>query len=344
MAHTEDSTTLITTSDHRALAPSQPLDQHPAIYYLASLKSERSRQVMRDDLAIIAALVRGVDPDSMSAPERRALVLEVPWHELRISHTNTIRAALMTRYESYRTINRMLSALRGVLKACWELGLMSGEDYYRARGVGNVQGATLPAGRDLTPGERAALFDACSDDPTPAGARDAALLACADAGLRRAEIARLDLEDVDLDNARLRVRGKGNKERWAPLELNGQTLAIRDWLAVRGDEPGPLLWPVNKGGRLIKRRMTSQAIYNVMRKRGEQAGVENFSPHDFRRTLAGDLLDAGADIVTVQKILGHADVNTTSRYDRRPEKAKQRAANLRHTPYRGRRQKPLPGA
>ncbi len=308
---------------------------HPALAYLASLGSDRSRRVMRDDLAMIAALLLGVDPASVTASDRRVLIGQVQWQALRITHTNAIRTALAARY-AHHTANRMLCALRGVLKACWQAELMTAEDYHRARAVEAVKGHTLPAGRDLGAGERGALFDVCASDPKPAGARDAALLACADAGLRRAEIARLDLADHDGQENRLTVHGKGNKDRLVPLN-DGQQRAIQDWLVNRGLEPGPLLWPVNKGGKLTNRRMTSQAIYNVMHKRGAQAGVSDFSPHDFRRTLVGDLLDAGADIATVQKIMGHASPTTTARYDRRPEAAKQKAANLRHTPYKGRK-------
>lgn len=307
---------------------------HPIQIYLMGLDSVNTRRVMQSDLAIIAALILNIDPLSTSSMKRRKLVSDVTWQDLDIVRVKEIREKLCGHYAP-NTVNRMLCALRGVLKACWQAGLMTTEEYYRARAVEAVKGHTLPAGRDLGTGERGALFEACALDSTPAGARDAALLACADAGLRRAEIAHLDLADYDAENTRLTVHGKGNKERLVPLN-DGQQRAIIDWLSVRGDAAGPLLWPVNKGGKMTNRRLTSQAVYNAMQKRGQAAGVENFSPHDFRRTLVGDLLDAGADIATVQKIVGHDSPSSTARYDRRGESVKHKAANLRHTPYKSR--------
>lgn len=324
----------IIDTTNRAIETAGTGQNSPALAYLAGLK-ERSRHVLGDDLADIAALLMGVDPAGLEPKKRRALILDVPWHKITVDKANAIRAMLLERYTSHNTINRKLSALRGVLKTAWEQGLMSGEDYYRAISVKTVKGESLPAGRDLAQGERVALFDVCARDNSPAGYRDAALLACADEGLRRSEIAGLTLADYDPDTPALTVIGKGGKARIVQINP-GSARAINDWIAIRGTEPGALLHPVKQTGVIERRHMTAQAVYNAIKKRGDQAGLKDFSPHDFRRTYAGDLLSAGADIVTVQKLMGHSDVTTTARYDRRPEEAKRKAANLRMTPYRGR--------
>ncbi len=255
----------------------------------------------------------------------------IPWGRLRFQHTAALRAALAERY-IYSTANKTLSALRGVLKAAWKLGLMSAEDYQQAASVESLKGETIPAGRAVAAGELVGLLDTC--DQTRLGIRDAAIIAMLYAGgLRRAELVELDLADYIMEESRLRVRGKRNKQRLVPV-VGGAAAALADWLVIRGFQPGALFRGIgnrNQGGRL-----TTQAIYTMLQRRAQEAGIDSLSPHDFRRTFVGDLLDRGADIATVQKLAGHASVVTTARYDRRGEAAKQRAAELLHVPYKKR--------
>jgi integrase len=319
-----------TNPTHNELITTQhlPLDRQPALVYLAGLNTQRSRDTQKQALEVLAELLTG-RPD----------ILGLDWGAIRYQHAQAIRAELAERY-SYATANRILSALRGALKAAFLLGFMPGDDYTRAIMVKNVTGSTIPAGRELGKGEIAGLLAACENDPSAAGARDAAIIALMySCGLRRAEVVEINLDDYNQNDGRLVVRGKRNKERTAYL-VNGAKRAFADWLALRGDQPGPLFCPINKGGKLPEKtedwRMTTQAVYNMLNKRGAGAGVDDFSPHDMRRTFVSDMLEAGADIATVAKMAGHASVNTTARYDRRPEDAKRQAAELLHVPYHGR--------
>lgn len=299
-------------------------DQHPAAVYLARL-APGSRRTMATSLDVIAGLLTSY----------RCNMQTLDWSALRYQHTSAVRAILAELYAP-ATANKMMCALRGVLKEAWRLGQMGAEEYRRAADLGSVRGETVPAGRELPIGQLDALMRACERDESAAGPRDAAILGLMySAGLRRAEVVALDLADYREESRQLIVRGKGRKERTAHL-IEGAEAALADWLQARGSSPGPLFWPVNKGGNLVKRRMTTQAVYNVLHKRAAQAGVAQTSPHDLRRTFVSNLLDKGADIATVAKMAGHANVQTTARYDRRPEEAKRKAAELLHLSYRRR--------
>jgi site-specific recombinase XerD len=118
-------------------------------------------------------------------------------------------------------------------------------------------------------------------------------------GLRREEVTKLELADYDETNRKLLVHGKRSKERAVYL-ADGAVAALKAWMKIRGDEPGPIFLAVNKGGNLVEgKRITTQAIYFQLKSRAKRAGVDNFSPHDIRRTFVSDLLEAGVDIATV---------------------------------------------
>ena len=314
------------------------LAEHPAAVFVAS-KAPGSQRTYGEALDKIAALLQGKSFDEAQPGERHF----VEWSALRHAHTAAIRAQITARY-SAATANKMLCALRGTLKTARRLGQISADDCANACAVESVKGETLLRGRALEAGEIAALLNVCTRDKTTAGARDAAIIALLfGAGLRRAEICALQLADYDPETLTLRVTGKRNKQRELPL-AQGSADALADWMTERGTEPGALFYHVTKCAALVcvlhngsapahGEKLTPQAVYNMLAKRAAQAGVTKFSPHDFRRTFVSDLLDAGADIATVQKLAGHANVQTTARYDRRGEQAKRRAVALLHVPY-----------
>jgi len=304
------------------LATPQPLTEHPAAVYLSQL-APRSQRVMRQSLDTSAQILTSGQCDALT----------LDWSALRYQHTAALRAVLKERFAP-ATANRLLCAVRRVLKEARRLELMTAEEYDRAADIKNISAEPPLMGRALRLDEIAALMSVCINDPTPAGIRDAAMIAILrGSGLRRSEAVSLDLADLDLTTGELQVRcGKGRKARIVYLPKSALS-AIGDWLKLRGTAPGALLCPVHRLGHVIIRHMTAQAVLYTLQKRGEQAGLAHFSPHDFRRTFCSDLLDAGVDVFTVQKLAGHASPVTTAKYDRRGEAAKKRAVEHLETFY-----------
>jgi integrase len=275
---------------------------------------------MRFGLGLACRFFGGAEPDSF------------PWHRVRVDQIAALRADLAVRFAP-NTANKILSALKGVLKASWRMGLMTGERYFRCVDIRSVKGGPRERGQSLSRDELRALFAACAADPTPRGRRDAAVLAVL-YGCRRSEPVALDVADYDDVTGRLRIRGaKGNKDRDVYL-ANGTKRAMDDWLEVRGDEPGPLLNPVDSIGRIRIQRLSDQAMYQICKRLAATAGVQPFSPHDLRRTFAGDMLDAGADVAIVQRLMGHANIGSTAGYDRRGAETTRATAELMSVPYR----------
>jgi site-specific recombinase XerD len=321
--------TLVTQPHERTelvLARNLSPDKNPVAVYLGRLAPGSRRTMIQALNAIAAALTSA-----------RCTAETLDWTALRYPHTAAVRTHLAETLAP-ATVNKFLSALRGVLKECWRLGYVPAEDYARAADLPPVRGSSLPHGRALSIGELATLFEGCAEDERPAGARDAAMIAVLyGAGLRRSELVSLDIADYQAQSAELRVRhGKGRKARicYAPA---GCMLALDRWLELRGHEPGPLFCPINKGGRITIKRLVSQTVLDMLAYRARRHKVAPFSPHDLRRTFIGDLLDRGADIATVQQLAGHANVQTTARYDRRGEVTRRRAVELLHVPYTARR-------
>jgi len=170
---------------------------------------------------------------------------------------------------------------------------------------------TLPALLDLQ--EIQALM-AAAEDPT--SERDRALVALLyGAGLRVSELVTLELHSVVLDAGLIRARGKGDKERIIPI--GGPVIDILEAYVKIGrpkllkTRQSQFLFP----GRSITKPLTRQAVFKILRRLALAAGINrDISPHKLRHSFATHLVQGGADLRSVQVMLGHADLRTTEIY------------------------------
>jgi integrase len=275
---------------------------HPVDLYLADL-APSSRRTMFDALSNIASYTNHAARSK-------------PWHELTPDEITITRAKLRDSYQP-STVNRHLAALRGVLLKCFVQRLMDADAYERARiSAKNVKAERLPAGRMISKDEIKAFLSAC-DDSSALGARDAALFAVlCGCGMRRSEAQQLQFEDLDLNDSSFTVIGKGDKQREVFIPLQALTF-LRAWLSHRGDAPGPLFTTLDKWGNVRARGLSTSGIVEALKTRGFTASIDDFSPHDLRRTFISVALEQIGDHIYVADQVGHASIDTTRIYDRR---------------------------
>ena len=210
-----------------------------------------------------------------------------------------------------RSQARSLSTLRGLFKFACREGILENNPASSVRSP--KQSHHLP--RHLRPGEIETLLDAAAGE-APLQRRDLALLELLYAsGLRVSELTQLDWHDLELEARTLRVMGKGGKERMVPFgEPAARALSrwLESWEEIhRGsagaDEPVFLNY---RGGRLGARSVR-RIIDRYVDAAALASGVH---PHTLRHTFATHLLEGGADLRTIQELLGHSSLSTTQRY------------------------------
>lgn len=302
--------TLVPGSDPGGLGPTNPaaLPNPARVYHDA--KAPGSRPAIRAVLGRIAGWLEGKD-GACSWEE----TCRVPWWEVRARHVALVRSRL-AESSAPATVNRDLSILRSVITVAWENEMMGTDPYTRAVHIRGVDKDRTKAGRALEPEELRRLIAAArewgkSQDPeeAPRGVRAGAVLALMyGAGLRRAEVVSILVENVDGDASRILLVGKRNKRRVAHVAPGWRAL-ILEWIVGRGTAPG----------RLFHVR-APETIGRIMEELRERAEVEPFTPHDLRRSFGTHLLNAGKDLSIVRDLLGHDSVQTTVLYDRRGEK------------------------
>jgi integrase/recombinase XerC len=154
-----------------------------------------------------------------------------------------------------------------------------------------------------------------AEEETPLAVRDVAMVELLYAsGARVAELCGLDLSDIDYDRQTIRVLGKGNKERTIPLG-NPAMRALEAWLkdgrdSLKNSLSGTAVF-LGARGKRIDQRTVRTVVYNALQ---AIEGIERMGPHALRHSAATHLLEGGADLRTVQEILGHASLATTQIY------------------------------
>ena len=195
-----------------------------------------------------------------------------------------------------------------------------------------VKGKRISPARALSSEEIKCFVRACGyDKPSKRDLRDLAIFfVMVNCGLRMNELVTMQYpKSLDLAEKGIVVLGKGNKERFIPMNELTFTTIKRYLEVVRGLEEGDFWYPISKSQRLVKnQRLTSNGVRHLLEQRGIKGNVERFRPHDLRRTFGTSLLEKGVDIFTTQDLLGHASADTTKRYDMRGEKRKRDAVEL----------------
>ena len=210
---------------------------------------------------------------------------------------------------SARSAARLLSALRGFFRYCCAEGIVSEDS--SAQLTSPKTWTALP--HVLSPAEIDALL-ASPDVSTPRGLRDRAMIETLYAsGLRVSELVRLETERTDLEGGTLLVVGKGNKERLVPVGRDA-----RKWIGRYLREARPALDRSRSEYLFLTARgapMTRQRFWQLIEGYARGAGIRSrISPHVLRHSFATHMLEHGADLRSVQMLLGHADIATTQIY------------------------------
>lgn len=222
-------------------------------------------------------------------------------------------ASLAGRGLAPRTIARKIAAVRGLHRFLVVEEMVAGDP------TALVETPKTPSSipKALSVDDVARLIAAAGGE-SAVNARDSALLEFMYAsGARVAETVGLDVLDLDLGESVALVTGKGSKQRLVPLG-NFAVAALERYLErrleLKGDRPDPGALFLSTRGR----RLTRQAVWQLVRKHALAAGldVESVSPHVLRHSVATHLVEGGADLRTVQEILGHASISTTQVYTR----------------------------
>jgi site-specific recombinase XerD len=226
------------------------------------------------------------------------------------------RAAMLDRDLSASTINVKLSAVRKLINEAKRAGVVGAEEAAQMTDIPNVRQQGTRLGNWLTRDQAKDLL-AVPDRSTMKGKRDYVILSllvgCA---LRRNELARLDVETIQLREGRWVLAdlcGKGRRIRTVAVPMWVRQ-GINAWMTAAGVEDGRLLRRVTKAGKPKGEGLSDWAVWSVVEQAAKEIGIQRFGAHDLRRTCAKLCRKAGGDLEQIKFLLGHSSIQTTERY------------------------------
>lgn len=239
--------------------------------------------------------------------ERFRNLFTADWENLDLHAIRSVMAKLSRQGLHPRSIRRLLSAVRSFARWAEREGRLSRNVTIGVRGPKTDR--PLPGSLQVDTATQ--IMEAFGSEPLDI--RDRAIVELLySSGLRLSELVGLDLPDLDLASAQVRVLGKGRRERILPVGRYAQE-ALREWLAVRSSWAAPEQAAVFVSRR--GQRLGPCGVQMRVRRIGIRAGIgERLHPHRLRHAFASHLLESSGDLRAVQELLGHADLATTQIY------------------------------
>lgn len=226
------------------------------------------------------------------------------------------------------TQNFTLNVIKSLSEEAWHAQLITEKQYIAIARIPQFKGTYKRSPTCLTSDEIKQILLSCLNEKSIKGVRDAAIIAIGiGCGLRRTEIAELEISDIDFSSRLLHISGKGNKERFIGINASVNKY-IENWLRFRGNSGSSYCFtPLSRAAKAVtSRHLNDETIYLIVQSRSQKAIGRRISTHDLRRTFASHMLSKQVDLNTLRLLLGHSDIRTTQIYDRRDELARIHAA------------------
>ena len=246
----------------------------------------------------------------------------IDWYcsEPRLAFNKTVvtryRISLEQRHYAPSTINLRLAAVRRLAYEAADCGLLSPDLSAGIRRVKGVKRLGVRIGNWLTAEEGKRLLATALGESLRCRRNYALLAVLIGCGLRRAEVAALRCEDMQLREGHCVIAdlmGKGGHIRTVPVP-DWVKVAVDHWLVPAGLTSGPLFRSINKAGIIWGEGFTAKVIWAIVKRTAASCGLSAVAPHDLRRTCARLCHQAGGELEQIQFLLGHVSVQTTERY------------------------------